>query len=146
MTQIDDRGPAAGSGGTLFSLLDRVAAEAPERLALAAPGRAPLTYAGLRRHVLETAGALRALGIRRGEDWCMKVMPLFHSHGLAASLLASVAAGASVVCGPGFLAPRFFEWLEAFHPTWYTAVPTMHQAILARSEENRDVIRRCPLR
>src|SRR5436190_16883899 len=99
MTQIDDRGPAAGSGGTLFSLLDRVAAEAPERLALAAPGRAPLTYAGLRRHVLETAGALHALGIRRGDRVAL-VLP--DGPEMAAAFLA-VAAGAT--CAP--LNPRY---------------------------------------
>jgi acyl-CoA synthetase (AMP-forming)/AMP-acid ligase II/acyl carrier protein len=59
-------------------------------------------------------------------------MPLFHIHGLIGALLASLAAGASVVCPPGFSAPHFFAWLEEFRPTWYTAVPTMHQAILAR--------------
>jgi amino acid adenylation domain-containing protein len=79
-------------------------------------------------------------------DRCLNVMPLFHIHGLAAAVLASVAAGGSVVCTPGFVGTRFFEWLEEFAPTWYTAVPTMHQAIVARAEENRDVIARRPLR
>lgn len=65
-------------------------------------------------------------------DRCLNVMPLFHVHGLVAGLLASLAAGASVVCPEGFVAPLFFDWLETFQPTWYSAVPTMHQAILAR--------------
>ena len=34
----------------------------------------------------------------------------------------------------------------AFHPTWYTAVPTMHQAILTRAESHRAIITRCPFR
>jgi acyl-CoA synthetase (AMP-forming)/AMP-acid ligase II/thioesterase domain-containing protein len=46
-----------------------------------------------------------------------------------------------VVCAPGFLAPRFPEWLAGFAPTWYTAVPTMHQAIVARMGERGDVAR-----
>jgi len=61
-------------------------------------------------------------------------------------MLASLSAGASVVCTPGFYAPQFFSWLEAFRPTWYTAVPTMHRAILARAAANREVIARSPLR
>jgi acyl-CoA synthetase (AMP-forming)/AMP-acid ligase II/acyl carrier protein len=73
-------------------------------------------------------------------------MPLFHIHGLVAALLASLAAGASVVCTPGFFAPQFFPWLEAFHPTWYTAVPTMQQAILARAPANQEIINRAVLR
>ncbi len=32
------------------------------------------------------------------------------------------------------------------HPTWYTAVPTMHQAILSRAARNQDVIDSVPLR
>ena len=81
-----------------------------------------------------------------GSDRCLNVMPLFHIHGLVGSVLSSLTAGGSIVCASGFYAPRFFEWVEEFHPTWYTAVPTMHQAILARSQSNREVIDRCPLR
>jgi len=64
-------------------------------------------------------------------------MPLFHIHGLVGALLSSLTAGASVVCAPGFQSPRFLDWCEEFAPTWYTAAPTMHQAILARAVENR---------
>jgi acyl-CoA synthetase (AMP-forming)/AMP-acid ligase II/thioesterase domain-containing protein len=81
-----------------------------------------------------------------GADRCLNIMPLFHIHGLAGALLSSLAAGASVVCTPGFYATRFFEWMDEFAPTWYTAVPTMHQAILARAEANREIIERRPLR
>ena len=77
---------------------------------------------------------------------CLNVMPLFHIHGLMAATLSSLAAGGSLVCTPGFYAPRFFEWIDAFQPTWYTAVPTMHQAILSRAAENADIIRRRRLR
>ena len=63
-------------------------------------------------------------------------MPLFHIHGLIAAVLATAAAGGSVVCAPGFNALRFFAWLAAVEPSWYTAVPTMHQAILTRAARN----------
>jgi acyl-CoA synthetase (AMP-forming)/AMP-acid ligase II len=79
-------------------------------------------------------------------DRCLNIMPLFHIHGLVAAVLASLAAGGSVWCAPGFDALRFFAWLEAARPTWYTAVPTMHQAILARAGRHADVIARNPLR
>jgi acyl-CoA synthetase (AMP-forming)/AMP-acid ligase II len=67
-------------------------------------------------------------------DRCLNVMPLFHIHGLMAGLLSSMAAGASVVCSPGFDAFRFFAWMDETKPTWYTAVPTMHQLVLSRAE------------
>ncbi len=73
-------------------------------------------------------------------------MPLFHIHGLIGATLSSLAAGASVVCTPGFYATQFFGWLDEFRPTWYTAVPTMHQAILARAAQNQEAIARSKLR
>ena len=67
-------------------------------------------------------------------DRCLNVMPLFHIHGLVAATLAAVAAGGSVVCAPRrSMDAAFFEWLNDFQPTWYTAVPTMHQEILRRA-------------
>ena len=33
---------------------------------------------------------------------------------------------------------RFFQWIDVERPTWYTAVPTMHQAILSRAAANGD--------
>jgi oxalate---CoA ligase len=73
-------------------------------------------------------------------------MPLFHIHGLIAATLSSLAAGGAVICTPGFNALKFFGWLDAERPSWYTAVPTMHQAILQRAERNREIIARAPLR
>ena len=75
-------------------------------------------------------------------DRCMNVMPLFHIHGLVAAVLSSLAAGASVHCAPGFNALRIFGWMDEIAPTWYTAVPTMHQAILARSARNPESVAR----
>jgi acyl-CoA synthetase (AMP-forming)/AMP-acid ligase II len=79
-------------------------------------------------------------------DRCLDSMPLFHIHGLMASTLASLAAGGSVACPPSFNALRFFHWLEDTRPTWYTAVPTMHQAILTRADRHVDTIRDSRLR
>jgi len=74
------------------------------------------------------------------------VMPLFHIHGLIAGVLAPLSRGGSVFCTPGFNALKFFAAMEEVAPTWYTAVPTMHQAILTRAAQNKDVIARHPLR
>ena len=80
------------------------------------------------------------------DDRCLNIMPLFHIHGLIAAVLSSLAAGASVWCSPGFNALRVFGWLADAKPTWYTAVPTMHQAILARAERNAETIAAAQLR
>ena len=80
-------------------------------------------------------------------DRCLNIMPLFHIHGLIAAVTASLSAGASVVATPGFNALKFFQWLDQEKPTWYTAVPTMHQAILARAPRNPESVgaRKAPL-
>jgi acyl-CoA synthetase (AMP-forming)/AMP-acid ligase II len=80
------------------------------------------------------------------DDRCMNIMPLFHIHGLLAAIMATLAAGGSVFCTPGFNALKFYAWLEEADPSWYTAVPTMHQAILGRANNNRDKIEKHSLR
>jgi oxalate---CoA ligase len=100
----------------------------------------------LQRNLLASAENIgRSLALTR-DDVCLNIMPLFHIHGLMAATLASLSAGASVSCTPGFNALKFFAWLDEVRPTWYTAVPTMHQAILARAERHRDMIARSRLR
>ncbi|MFQ5680025.1 MAG: acyl--CoA ligase [Gemmatimonadota bacterium] len=91
------------------------------------------------------ANIRRTLGLT-DRDRCMNVMPLFHIHGLMAATLAPLSAGASIFCTPGFNALKFFTWLEEARPTYYSAVPTMHQAILARASRNREVLDRVSLR
>jgi oxalate---CoA ligase len=98
------------------------------------------------RNLATSAASIRRAVALSPADRCLNVMPLFHIHGLMAAVLASLAAGASVVCTPGFNALRFFAWLDEFRPTWYTAVPTMHQAILARSARNPESVERARLR
>jgi acyl-CoA synthetase (AMP-forming)/AMP-acid ligase II len=80
------------------------------------------------------------------EDTCLNVMPLFHIHGLIAAVSASLYAGAAVCCTPGFNAFKFGELLTEVKPSWYTAVPTMHQAILMRMRSRRDQARAAGLR
>jgi len=80
------------------------------------------------------------------DDCCLNVMPLFHIHGLVAAVSTSLAAGASISCTSGFDALRFFSWLKDVDPSWYTAVPTMHQAILSRAGRNTEIIDNSRLR
>ena len=106
------------------------------------PKIVPLTGANLCASARSISGWL---SLEPGER-CLNIMPLFHIHGLMAGVMASLDAGSTVICTPGFNALRFFAWLDEMAPTWVTAVPTMHQAILARSPRNREVIARRRLR
>jgi len=91
------------------------------------------------RHIRETLAFSKA-------DRGLNIMPLFHIHGLIAGTLAPLSAGGEICCTTGFNALRFFAWMAEVRPTWYTAVPTMHQAILSRAAKNAEVIKANPLR
>lgn len=106
------------------------------------PKIVPLTHANL----LASASNIRNTLQLTERDRCLNIMPLFHIHGLMAAVLATLSAGGSVFASPGFNALKFFGLMEEAHPTWYTAVPTMHQAILQRAERNAGIIKANPLR
>ena len=106
------------------------------------PKMVPLSQMNLCTSALNVCSSLE---LGKG-DRCLNVMPLFHIHGLIGVLLSSMVAGGSVVCTPGFSGPKFFTWLEVFQPTWYSAVPTMQQAILAQAEINRKTTTFYPIR
>ncbi len=108
---------------------DDIAMILPTSGTTARPKKILLSHRNLHASALNIVSTLR-LG---HTDRCLNVMPLFHIHGLVGGILSSLAAGGSIVCAPGFSAHLFFEWLAAFQPTWYSAVPTMHQEIAARA-------------
>lgn len=105
----------------------------------AKPKIVPLTHANLSASARSIATSLALTPA----DRCLNVMPLFHIHGLVGTLLSSLYAGASLVCTGGFASTEFFAQLRRHRPSWYSAVPTMHQAIVARSsvEEQPRVLR-----
>ena len=106
------------------------------------PKIVPLSH----RNVCASAVNISETLALNGDDRCLNIMPLFHIHGLIAAVLSSLSAGAYVACTPGFNALKFFSWMDGIKPTWYTAVPTMHQAILARAPRNAESLERAKLR
>ena len=97
----------------------------------ARPKIVPLTHANLCVSSHNIAASLSL----QPSDRCLNIMPLFHIHGLIGAVLSSWSAGASVAAMPGLQAPQFFDWVKEFQPTWYTAVPAMHQSILTRARQ-----------
>jgi acyl-CoA synthetase (AMP-forming)/AMP-acid ligase II/acyl carrier protein len=97
------------------------------------PKQVPLTHENL---CASAANIQSALALTRA-DRCLNVMPLFHIHGLVGAVLSSVFSHASVVCTPGFDASRFLTWLAQEEPSWYTAVPTMHHAVLQAAVDRK---------
>ena len=154
--RIIELSPALDREAGLFKLTgDR--AEAPSR-ELVSPGHAAvlLLTSGTTAHpkiVPQTHANICASAYSSVAAWalsetdrCINMLPLFHGHGLHNTLMASLAVGASVVCTPGWDANSFFGWLSEFQPTWYSAVSTIHQAILAQARHDPERWANCRLR
>ena len=95
------------------------------------PKRVPLTHANL---------SISAANVARGyvlgpDDVSMCVMPLFHVHGLVASMLATLTSGGTVVVPARFNPLSFWRVARDHGVTWYSAVPTLHQLLLARAAD-----------
>lgn len=117
--------PLSGPGGAaqpedVALLLHTAGTTAPPKLV-------PLTN----RHLLLSAQNYQP-GLRlTPADRNLNLLPFHHIHGFSAGLLAPLVVGASVVCTPGFAPAHFLDWLREYQPSWYTASPALHQAILA---------------
>jgi len=136
-------GPACGGGGSPGpAAADDTALILHTSGTTSRPKIVPLTHANLCVSARNIAASLEL----SASDRCLNVMPLFHIHGLVAAILASLGAGGSTYCAPGFNALKFFAWVSEARPTWYTAVPTMHQAVLQRAARARAAIEENPLR
>jgi oxalate---CoA ligase len=150
--------PERGAGSFTLAFGNTVTAKAPQSAGAAAPEDialvlhtsgttsrpkiVPLSQA----NICASAGHIRRQLALTAADRGLAIMPLFHIHGLMASVLAPVSAGAEISCPGGFNALKFFSWLAEVQPTWYTAVPTMHQTILARASKNADIVKANRLR
>ena len=106
------------------------------------PKMVPLTHLNL---CTSAKNIVQTLNLDRS-DRCINIMPLFHIHGIVCLLLSPLLSGGSVFASPGFNALKFFSWLHSFSPTWFSAVPTMHQAILSRANRNSEIIAKARLK
>ena len=104
------------------------------------PKIVPLTHANI---LSSTENIIRTLNLSSA-DRCLTIMPLFHIHGIMVTLSALLAGGQ--VCAAGFDPQKFFAIVDDFKPTWYSAVPTMHQAILRVAASYSGAVDRCGLR
>jgi len=93
------------------------------------PKRVPLEHANL---TISARNIVAGYSLTAA-DVSMCVMPLFHVHGLVASVLAPFASHGTVVVPARFDALSFWRNVIEYRVTWYSGVPTMHQLLLARS-------------
>jgi acyl-CoA synthetase (AMP-forming)/AMP-acid ligase II len=94
------------------------------------PKRVPLAHANL---TISAGNVARSYALGP-DDVSLCVMPLFHVHGLVASTLATLATGGTVVVPGKFNPLSFWRVANDYGVTWYSAVPTLHQLLLARAD------------
>src|SRR5262249_542830 len=77
------------------------------------------------------------------DDVSLCVMPLFHVHGLVASTLSTLLSGGAVVVPGKFNPLSFWRTVRDTRSTWYSAVPTIHNLLLARAGNERPAGSEC---
>jgi len=125
-------------GQTLTRRVD-VAGPSPDDVALflhtsgttSRPKGVPLTHTNL---VTSLANIGDTYGLTP-DDVALVVMPLFHVHGLIGVALSTLRTGGSIVVPDRFSASRFWDQQRSTGATWYSAVPTIHQILLMRADD-----------
>jgi len=97
------------------------------------PKRVPLRQSNL---AISACNVANTYSLSR-DDVSLCIMPLFHIHGLVASTLAPLFSGGTVVVPTKFNPLTFWRTVHDHHVTWYSAVPTMHQLLLARAHGHK---------
>jgi acyl-coenzyme A synthetase/AMP-(fatty) acid ligase/thioesterase domain-containing protein len=64
------------------------------------------------------------------DDRCLSVAAPYYAHGLVVTLLAPLCAGGSLAFPLSASSIDLQEWFEQLQPTWYSASPALHRAIL----------------
>jgi oxalate---CoA ligase len=106
------------------------------------PKMAPLTH----RNVCSgAANNVLQLGLT-ARDRCLCITAMFYTQGVLVSVFSSLMAGGSAVCTSGYDPARFFEWLDEFSPTWYSAPTAMQRSILEHSARHPGAVSRARIR
>jgi acyl-CoA synthetase (AMP-forming)/AMP-acid ligase II len=86
------------------------------------------------RNLVASARSIAAFYALEPSDVSYCAMPLFHVHGLVASILAALAGGGTAVVPRRFSPRAFWPQLRRHGVTWFSAGPTLHQMILERDD------------
>ncbi|HRD70839.1 MAG TPA: non-ribosomal peptide synthetase [Legionella sp.] len=90
----------------------------------ATPKCVPLSYKNLQESI---KNIVLTLELKKG-DRNLNMMPLFHIHGIVASMLSTLASGGTLIL-KDIDYTKIADYLSLDKPNWYTAVPTIHHKI-----------------
>ena len=89
--------------------------------------------------IIDNGAVLAATIGLKSSDICYGIMPLYHIGGISASIMCSIAVGASIACDGLFNPEKMVEALMTEpKPTWYSSVPTIHNATVAYLLDNAE--------
>jgi acyl-CoA synthetase (AMP-forming)/AMP-acid ligase II len=97
------------------------------------PKRVPIRHSNLAASARNIADTYSLTPV----DVSLCVMPLFHVHGLVASVLSTFLSGGTVVVPAKFAPLSFWRTVRDTGATWYSAVPTIHQLLVSRAGTER---------
>ena len=95
----------------------------------AEPNLVPFTH----RNMLAAAKRVQFWFGLTPRDRCLNVSPIHYSHGITTTVMPPLLTGGSVVQPKNALHVELAEWFTALKPTWFSAGPTMHLAIVEKA-------------
>ncbi|MFL2803285.1 MAG: acyl--CoA ligase [Dehalococcoidia bacterium] len=96
------------------------------------PKGVPLTH----KNLMTSLSNISKTYLLNGDDTALVVMPLFHVHGLIGVALSSLFSGGTIVIPERFSASTFWQDRLDYNATWFSAVPTIHQILLMRANDD----------
>ncbi|MGY4478412.1 AMP-binding protein [Bradyrhizobium sp. USDA 3364] len=100
----------------------------------AQPKLIPFSHSNMRA----AASRLQAWFGLTPRDRCLSVSPPFYSHGLKVTVFTPLLTGGSIAVPANGSVIALDEWFDALRPTWYSASPTLHTAVLSKAESSEN--------
>jgi len=100
----------------------------------AEPKLIPFSHANM----LAAAARLRTWFKLTPQDRCLSVSPPYYSHGLKVTIFTPLLTGGSIAFPANTTTVDLTEWFDTLRPTWYSAGPTLHSAVLDKARDLAD--------
>jgi acyl-CoA synthetase (AMP-forming)/AMP-acid ligase II/thioesterase domain-containing protein len=85
-------------------------------------------------NMLAAAARLQAWFGLTPRDRCLSISAPCYSHGLKVTVFTPLLTGGSVAIPANSAVVALDEWLDLLRPTWYSAGPTLHAAVLDKAK------------
>ena len=87
------------------------------------------------RNLLAEASHIALAHAFTDRDVTVCILPFFHINGLVITLITPLTVGMKAIVPPKFSASKFWDWVETYRVSWFSAVPTIYSILLSRAKE-----------